>query len=73
MKGQGFKKAGETIDVSPEQKKDLLTRRIISNGKSPILVDNKELDSLKEKLSKSESENEALKVENEALKVEILS
>ena len=51
-----FRKAGETIVVSPAEKKDFIKRGIISDGKAPENTDNKEIEALKAEL-------EAFKVE----------
>jgi len=65
-----FRKAGETIVVSPAEKKDFIKRGIISDGKAPENTDNKEIEALKAELEAFKVENEALKAELEALKVE---
>jgi len=66
-----FRKAGETIVVSPAEKKDFIKRGIISDGKAPENTDNKEIEAFKVENEALKAELEAFKVENEALKAEL--
>lgn len=67
--GRGFVPAGETIEVSPEVKKDFISRGIISDGKAPVQEDSKEVQALKNEIQTQKEEIEKLEKEIETLKV----
>lgn len=68
--GKEFKKAGDTIEVSPEQKKELLKRGIILDETAPVVTDDKGIEALKKEVETLKADKVKLEEELKTLKAD---